>query len=279
MSHYYVVEPFNQENGELRVEFQTEISKDEFDNIAELFWITGTCHSIDEIMEIVIENGLDFKKWMEPNNLQSHRSLGKSAENLILISNKRVLNYVSSIKTFIDIATRLIKQTKPEKNEQFHSLTSKFYDNHMEYRFWANFRNYVVHCAMPYTGFKESLEKPCEIVCFKEDLLKFDNWKHSRADIENFSDEINLVEMVDEMNSLIYMLYLDFYYIFSKDILDATNKYAAYLKKYNCNSIMLFTTEIPEDILGGGLVPLPIDRLNKAIGILQTHPKWNIIIS
>lgn len=279
MSYFYVAELSIQDNGEKSISIQEEITQAEFKQITDLFWITGTCHVIDEVKDIVIENGLDFKKWMSPNNLQYHRSHGKSPEKLLLTSNKLVLNYAASIKTFIDIATRLIKQKKPDQEKQFHSLTSTFYDSHMEYRFWANFRNYCVHCALPYTTFHEAIGEPCEVVCTKEHLLKFDNWKHSKNDIERFPEKVDLIGMVDEMSSLICALYLEFYYIFAKEIVDATNNYAAYCKQYNIEKLIIMSTEIHDDIQHGRLVPLPIDKLCDAVKILQNHPSVNITLT
>ena len=79
-----------------------------------------------------------------------------------------------------------------------------FYDKNMEYRFWMNFRNYIVHCEFPYSIYQESVDNGCKIICTKEHLFQFDNWKHSKADIQQMDKQIDLPALVDNMSAMIY---------------------------------------------------------------------------
>ena len=74
----------------------------------------------------------------------------------------------------------LTKHTTKKEITLFNDLCHKFYDDHMEYRFWMNFRNYIVHCDFPYSVFHEEIDMPCKVICNKEHLLLFNNWKHSK---------------------------------------------------------------------------------------------------
>ena len=160
MSYYYVCEtiPKSENIDEMTLNVGDEITKEELDCLNNAFSLTGTFYSINFIKDIVIENGMEFQRWMNPNNLQSRFENGTPSHRLVMISNKHALNYASSIKTFIDMAFRLLKKKKPSKVKDFENLTHQFYDENEIYRFWMNFRNYIVHCAFPYTTFHNEIE-------------------------------------------------------------------------------------------------------------------------
>ena len=67
---------------------------------------------------------------MKSDNLSSMSFQGVSPEKLILIANKLVFNYASSIKTYIDMETRLLRKNKGENElKLFRSICSQMYDN------------------------------------------------------------------------------------------------------------------------------------------------------
>ena len=95
--------------------------------------------------DIVIENGESFKRYMSFKNLMELSKNKIKPDQAIMLANKTVLNYASSIKTYIDMETRLLKKRAPkEAYGIFNNLCRMFYDKHIEYRFWVNFRNYIV---------------------------------------------------------------------------------------------------------------------------------------
>lgn len=278
MEYFYIAEIMSNNNDESTIVLKNEINEEEVKAIKSAFSLCAPSHAITEIKDIVIENGMEFKRWMDAENLQKMRTNGMSAERLVLNSNKLVLNYASSIKTYIDIETRLLIKKKENMLEHFEKITHDFYDTHIEYRFWSNFRNFVVHCALPYTGFREAVGENCEVFCEKRHLLSFNNWKHSRKDIEQMPDNIDLVKMVDDMSSLIYALYLDFYYIFSQEIVDSVKAYAAFCDKYKVESPVIFKSLAPKDILHGSMYPFPVERLYQMLEIVEKHPSVNLKI-
>lgn len=275
MQHIYVAETSMGTDNTPIVEFRAEISQSELNEINDNFIFTGTHYRITEIKNIVVENGEEFKKWMNSSNLQQCRDRGFKAERMILLSNKFVLNYVSSIKTYIDIESRLLNE-KTDKKERFLSLTHNFYDQHMEYRFWVNFRNYVVHCSLPYTVFQEVEGKQCQVICTREHLLEFKNWKHSKEDIEKMPEQIDLVSMVDTMSSFIYALYLDFYASFSQEIADGIAGYGKFCRKYDVKQPVIIKTNAPLDVAHGKMHPLPVHQLYEAFQVLKQNPKVEI---
>lgn len=276
--YYYIADAVVNDKEEPNFIIKNEITLNELNTLNKIFDMCGSYHSITEIKNIVVENGSEFKIWMDSRNLQLQRKDGMSVERLILISNKLILNYASSIKTYIDIETRLLKNKKPQAENHFKEITHAFYDKHIEYRFWVNFRNFVVHCALPYTVYHEAVKENCQIICTKEHLLSFRNWKHSRADIEKMPDCIDLVELLDNMSSLVYALYLDFYYIFAQEIVAAISSYGEFCREYDVKSPVIIKTMVPHDIAKGSIQPLPVEKLKESFQILQHNPKVDISI-
>lgn len=282
--YYYIGEVQNKKDDlDTTINIGDEITQEEVETLNNAFSITGDYHAIKQIRDIVVENGLEFKSWMKSERLQAKRDAGLSSERLILFSNKLVLNYASSIKTFIDMTQRLLKHRKPDAVKDFLALTNKFYDDHLEYRFWANFRNYIVHCSFPYCNFHEAVGSNCEVRCPQKHLLKFDNWKHSRADIEQMPEYIDLPGMVDEMSSLIHALYLQFFYYVASDIFSGYNTYQEFLKKYSVQCPVIFKTEKPiskeEGFVVPSMQPLPIKEMMDVFTTMNQHPSINIKIS
>ena len=281
MSYYYVGETTSDDPTEGKtVNVGDEITQEELDRLNKAFSITGTFHALTQILNIVTENGFEFKKWMTPKNIQAQRDLGMSRDRLITLSNKLVLNYATSTKTFIDMAQRMLHQRKPSCVKDFLSLTHNFYDEKVEYRFWANFRNYVVHCSFPFSIFQESVNQHCEVICSREHLLEFDNWKHSKADIEKMPEFVDLPGMVDVMSSLIYSLYLQFFYYLANDIIADYEYYKYFCSQHNVKCPVILHTEEKISKESGFvkpfMQPLPINEMIDLFKVLNEHPSINI---
>ena len=153
-----------------------------------------------------------------------------------------------------------------------------FYDKNMEYKFWMIFRNYIVHCEFPYSIYQESVDNSCEIICTKEHLLQFDNWKHSKADIQQMDEQILLPELVDNMSSMIYAFYIDFFRYFAKEITDGIASYSEFCKKYNVRVPVIFKMKNRKQIAVSNFQPLPVKELRASFDILRSNPHIQIDI-
>ena len=277
--YLYVAETYHPESTDTTITIKDEITQHELEQLNSAFAICGIYNSITQIKDIVVDNGESFKRFMMSQNLQELRKQNISPERLITLANKSVLNYASSIKTYIDMETRILKkQANKDALEQFKDLQHSFYDSIMEYRFWVNFRNYIVHCEFPYSIFHASIEDGYRIICSKERLLQFDNWKHSRDDIERLNDQIDLTAFVDEMSSLIFAFYIDFFSHFAQDIVSGINIYGKFCKKYNVRVPVIFKTKTRNQFVGSSFQPLPIKELQEALDVLKSNPHVEINI-
>ena len=195
----YVAETCNSKKSNPIIEIKDEITQTELDKLNSAFSVCSLYHSITQIKDIVVENGENYKEFMDAENLKKLAADNVPPERLLTLANKFVLNYASSIKTYIDMETRLLKnQSTDEDLKMFEDICHHFYDEQIEYRFWVNFRNYIVHCEFPYAIYHESIENGCKLICTKDHLLKFDNWKHSKADIQKWIRKLTCRQWLTE---------------------------------------------------------------------------------
>lgn len=274
----YVAEQEFDERGETTIKTVSEISQDELNALNEAFSFCGVSHTITEIRDIVIENGAAFKKWMTPKNLKSQYDNKMSPEELVRTANKLILNYATSTKTYIDIETRILAQNETKSKRTLESLTHELYDKYMEYRFWAMFRNYVVHCAFPYTIFHADEKNGIQLICTKEHLLEYKKWKHVEADIKQMDAIMDLPQLVDGMNNIIEALYMDFYARFGKRIIDGVSCYAAFCRKYKVKNPIVLKSNGTKNINELKAQPLMASELFRAFDILKNNPTVHINI-
>ena len=175
--------------------------------------------------------------------------------------------------------TRILRKKSSQTSlDSFNNLCHTFYDKHLEYRFWSNFRNYIVHCEFPYTIFQNSIETGCKIICTKDHLLQFDNWKHSKNDIMKMDEIVNLPVLVDNMSSLIYALYIDFFSYFATEIIKGIETYGDFCRRYDVKNPVIFKTENKDKLTRNHIQPLPINELKASFDILKNNPNISINI-
>lgn len=277
--YLYVAETNYPQKDKSDIVIKNEISQAELTQLNDAFSICSIYHSITQIKNIVIENGESFKQFMSSTNMTELSKHNISPERAITLANKAVLNYASSIKTYIDMETRILrKKSSQTALDSFNTLCHMFYDKHLEYRFWSNFRNYIVHCEFPYTIFQNSIETGCKIICTKDHLLQFDNWKHSKNDIMKMDEIVNLPVLVDNMSSLIYALYIDFFSYFATEIIKGIETYGDFCRRYDVKNPVIFKTENKDKLTGNHIQPLPVNELKASFDILKNNPNISINI-
>lgn len=277
--HLYVAETDHPQEANAEIVIRGEITQEELTQLNVAFRVCSLYHSITQIKDIVVENGESFKRFMSPQNLLEIRKRNIPPERAITLANKVVLNYASSIKTYIDMEERLLTKLASKSDlKLFEDMQHAFYDKNVEYRFWMNFRNYIVHCEFPYSIYQESVDNGCKIICTKEHLLQFDNWKHSKSDIQQMDEQIDLPALVDNMSAMIYSFYIDFFSHFAKEITDGITTYGEFCKKYNVRVPVILKMENREQIAGSHFQSLPVKELRASFDILRSNPRIQIDI-
>ncbi len=274
-----LVADITKDNGSQTISIKNEITEEELNLLNSAFEFCGIYNCITQIKNIVIENGEAYKRFMSTENMSKLKLNGVSPERSVMLANTAILNYATSLKTYIDMETRLIKEKSSEDNlDKFNTMCHTFYDNHMEYRFWVNFRNYIVHCEFPYMIYNESVENGIRIICTKEHLLKFKNWKHAKDDIDKMDEQIELHLLVDNMSAMIYALYINFVGFFAEKIVNGIKIYGEFCRKYNVKRPIIVKTKDRADLAGANMQPLPVKELKAAFDILSDNPNIQINI-
>lgn len=271
MQQLYVAEL--SDNG---IEVLHEVSQEELDELKTSYPNFKAFHRMTELKDIVVENGMDFKEWMQKDNIKKCYFNHISTEKLVQISNKRAFNYGTSIGTFLDTEKKLLEKYKSGAENELKRLEESFYDNNIEYRFWVRFRNYVVHYALPYTGLEADGANGIQIVCKKNHLLEFKKWNQVRNDIEKMDENVNLPIMVEKMNVLIYALYIHFYTYFAEEIGNATIKFGEFCKKHGTQTPVIVKAEDLRKKEGICVQPLPRKELVQALEILKANPNIKV---
>lgn len=274
-----LVADITKDNGSQTISIKNEITEEELNLLNSAFEFCGIYNCITQIKNIVIENGEAYKRFMSTENMSKLKLNGVSPERSVMLANTAILNYATSLKTYIDMETRLIKEKSSEDNlDKFNTTCHTFYDNHMEYRFWVNFRNYIVHCEFPYMIYNESVENGIRIICTKEHLLKFKNWKHAKDDIDKMDEQIELHLLVDNMSAMICALYINFVGFFAEKIVNGIKNYGEFCRKYNVKRPIIVKTKDRADLARANMQPLPVKELKAAFDILSDNPNIQINI-
>ena len=114
--HLYVAETDHPQGAKAEIVIKDEITQEELTQLNTAFRVCSLYHSITQIKDIVVENGESFKRFMSPQNLQEIRNRNIPPERAITLANKAVLNYASSIKTYIDMEKRLLTKRATESD-------------------------------------------------------------------------------------------------------------------------------------------------------------------
>jgi hypothetical protein len=145
-------------------------------------------------------------------------------EDMILTYNLAIVNYLSSIKTFLDHSEYELKKKCGKNSPQylnFKNSCSVRYDTYFEYRFLIKLRNYVQHCGLPITKHQIVSEQinndPIKfqhhliLQLNRDEILEKFNWKKLKPEIEKLPQYIDIDPYMLIMNKCIaeitFMLY------------------------------------------------------------------------
>ncbi|MBA2612371.1 MAG: hypothetical protein H0U95_10395 [Bacteroidetes bacterium] len=130
--------------------------------------------------------------------------------------NRLFLNYLSSIKSFIDHNETHIKrkfgEISPEANE-FKEITHYYFETFFCYRFFYKLRNYSQHCGLPLKDFNLSTKRnpdgsyiaKSEMTFDSNELLKnYNEWGSIlKPELKKINGKFPLAPLVDEMTSVL----------------------------------------------------------------------------
>lgn len=163
------------------------------------------------------------------NALQGHLNVLKEVQDIgkhnldraVLDLNRRILNYLCSVRTFLDHNETDIKRSySKDELEYFKKICADHYDNSFAYRFLYKLRNYAQHCGMPVgnllinsekSGDNKSGEKVNISLVFDRDnlLSRFDGWNASiKKELTGLPIYFDIVPLLEELTLRLGDIYL-----------------------------------------------------------------------
>lgn len=164
----------------------------------------------ENLFKIVELNYKDFKSRIE--NITKRLAQGnlyiEEQEYLHLEVNRLILNFLSSVRTYLDHTETRFKREYGANSEEFmlfKSETIKAYDENFEYRFLYKLRNFSQHCGLPAGSLKTSsfiengIEKHVlKLSLLRDDLLKNFDWGNPiTKELTNQEELFDLLYLID----------------------------------------------------------------------------------
>jgi len=157
-------------------------------------------------------NQLEFTQGLEGDS-ERLRSAGMAGRAEILrlrfSVNRRLLNFLSSMRAYIDQSEHLLSKKFGRDSAEFRAfkeLQNTEYDNRFEYRFAYHLRNYVVHVESPISNIsvsfgvdhQETRSFELRVEIDPDELLKSGyEWNSTvRSDLQRLTEPINLLGLV-----------------------------------------------------------------------------------
>lgn len=261
------------------VEFSKELSKEEFTEIMDSFSDIRLYSQATSFRDMVINNGFILYNLINGISKTDPNDKKVLPDKISKSANKYIFDFASSIVSFIEFVEKTLEALGKERKEDFHERFIKnLHEKNMEYRFWYNMRNYVIHYDFPFSRFEGSYEKGYKIICEKSHLLKYSNWKHARKDIESMSDEIPIMDLIMPMQTMIYAIHLEYVFKIYPELDSMLKKAMVIEEKYNVKNPTLMTYENVEELKKGNLIlhPLGLQNLSDAYKDLIRHPNVSV---
>ena len=212
----------------MRTHFGDFLSEKEFAEIQSSVAVLQELHNVRYLLGFVEGNEKDMLDYFQTKTeewvlkLRQHIYLDFAEINdCLLHTNRLFLNYLSSMRTFIDHSETYLNRTfggrdSPELIE-FKNMTSVLYDASFGYSFFWVLRNYAQHCGLPvgHVGFNweaeemqagvKSVNYEFEVAFDSKNLLNnYKDWKkHIREALEQKDKNFPLLPLVFEVTSVI----------------------------------------------------------------------------
>lgn len=189
--------------------------------------------SYDEINKYMQSGGLfavallnhdDFFNTMHEhlNVLTEIQDIGKhNLDRIVLDLNRRILNYLCSVRTFLDHNETDINRSHGKTEfKYFKGICANHYDNSFAYRFLYKLRNYVQHCGMPVGNLLIESEKDVQsksgkrvtvsLVFDRDKLLsRFHGWNAPlKEELSALPPYFDIVPLLEEMMFRLGDIYL-----------------------------------------------------------------------
>ncbi len=134
----------------INVEFLDSLSEVQLKNAQSHISVIEELHNIRRLKEFVILNdkeiidyiNLTLEKFIHKSEISWNNVTREDGDLAFLHANRLILNYLSSIRTFIDHSETFFKKKYGNKSKEallYKEILSQFFDNSFAYRFFINY--------------------------------------------------------------------------------------------------------------------------------------------
>jgi hypothetical protein len=229
---------------DITITFLNELSVEQFNTFQKAIITIEELKSIRRLRDFVTQNDEDIIEMLN-NSLKDlvAKSLNswynvKNDDNdpCFKNANRLLLNYLSSIRTFLDHSETFIKRKYGNKSKQFSdykTIQSYFYDNSFAYRFFYKLRNYSQHIGIPidifyfttkYNNENNSIKGTLKVAFDRDKLIhNYDSWGIVKKDLISQNQEFDLTPLIFEMTHNIREMEKNIEIIHKNELLKAAN--------------------------------------------------------
>ena len=268
------------ENGQHYIKvLDDNVSEEEFNSYFENMKKISCFDRINYFLKMITYNGRVLQKHLTKTRTKNTKRL----RGILELSNKYVFDFAASIGSLIDyVEKRLMKKQEAKVQDEFDELKRAMFNKDI-YKFWYYMRNFVIHYDVPFTQISNELKdgKPdLEIVCKREHLLKYKEWKHAKTYISQLPEKIDIAKMIEPMLVQVYAYYLGLLFVFRENIVNTHKFVEQFVLRHKAHTgiaVMSYKTE-KEYIQNKNpkLHFLQIDKISQLLADLGKHPNVDI---
>lgn len=230
-------------NETISVNFLDSITVDQFEIFQSAVRTIEELHSIRRLRDFVVLNDQELIDMLNDSlkdllsKSVSWNSLKRNHNEVVFNNtNRLLLNYLTSIRTFIDHSDTYLNKKFGVTSEQyleFKNILSLFFDNSFAYRFFYKLRNYSQHVGLPLDSFhfttkydheNNSIQGTMKVAFDRDKLLNnYDSWGAVKTDLFNQDPEFDVTPLIFEMTHNINEIERNIERLHSKELLTAAN--------------------------------------------------------
>ncbi len=286
MKEYRLGLIFDSPQEEIKVELADILTENQFDCISTAITQISDLSNLQRLLNFVLANESDFIQLLN-STLQDYAAKSESwngikpydQAELFLNSNRLFLNYLGSMRTFLDHAETFIKRTYGDKSPEyfeFQKITSIFFDRSFAYRFFYKLRNYAQHVGLPIdnVSFSVSYNKGksrsgnLNVTFNRERLLaEYNSWSTVKGDLEKMKPHFSVIPLIHEMSHNLKEIKRNVELIHKEPLIKACNIIESMTKHLEEEGAEIFVAydfkDGPEEQFGGfESIRIPFNEIN-----------------
>jgi hypothetical protein len=270
----------------IKVEFLDVLTINVFEELKTSISEIEELHNVRRLRDFVVGNDEEIINYLD-STLQEllHKSISwnstkrEDSEKVYLNANRLFLNYLSSVRTFLDHSETFLNKKFGSKSAQFlefKKMLTAFYDHSFAYRFFYKLRNYAQHIGLPLdsVGFSTEYDrsnntmKGTLLVTFNSDklLLNYDGWGTVKSELQQIKEDFDLAPLVFEMTHNIIEIERNIELLHKDELIKAANYITKLIKHLQNNSgeiVVAYDFKVKEngELLKYQLLHIPFDTI------------------